>query len=141
MAQTMSNSLFDISLDLIECEPEDITIPSFTYNEEDSEERIFEKIYRALQSSARLKRRISLLYLAYQMGHFLEEKVQSRIYRMIYKSQLTAHFYIGSIRTYYIFRGNISQIFRTKTTTFQMIRHLRAPETGVENFNYFRGRK
>ena len=37
MAQTMDSSLFNISLDLIECEPEDVNIPSFSYNEDDSE--------------------------------------------------------------------------------------------------------
>src|ERR1043166_4946591 len=99
MAQTMDSSLFNISLDLIECEPEDVNVPPLIYSEGDSEEKIFKKIYRALQVSARLRRRLSLLYLAYQMGHFLEEKVQSRIHRMMYKSQLTAHYYIGSIRT------------------------------------------
>ena len=128
MTLSINNPLLDLSLDIMEVEPVEVNLSPFVFNMDDEEEKIFSQLYRALQSNARMKNRIQSLYLAYQMGYFLEEKVLSRIQRALYQSYLTTHYYLGSIRIYYIFQNDISQIFRTKSMTIQSIRHLRANE-------------
>src|SRR5436309_8760804 len=122
MTLSINNPLLDLSLDIMEVELVEVNLPPFVFNMDDEEEKIFSQLYRALQSNARMKNRIQSLYLAYQMGYFLEEKVLSRIQRALYRSYLTTHYYLGSIRIYYIFQNDISQIFRTKSITIQSIR-------------------
>ena len=129
MTAQPTNALLDITIDLVELtEGEEENIPLPIYDSTKSEEDNFQIIYHTLQQKSRLKFRIPTLHIAYQMGKFLEDIVKSRIKRALYKSRMTTHFYLGSVRTYYIFKHDETQIFRTKVTTLQLIRSLRSHE-------------
>jgi hypothetical protein len=69
-----------------------------------------------------LKQRTSALVFAYFLEQLIEEKelVKKQIRKI-----MSEHYYIMSIRTYYIFEVNPRQIFATRNTTVNLIMQLR----------------
>ena len=82
----------------------------------------FNILYRKLHQKSQLKDHHQSIYIAYQLGKFLEEEIILRTQKSLYRSQMTKHFYDSSIRSYYIFKKySIHQIFRTINLTLTKI--------------------
>jgi hypothetical protein len=118
--------LLDITADLCEIEPAEVTIPTLPYHDDMSEQEKFSILYRRLQQKSRLKDHRKALFLAYHLGKFLEDDIISRTQKTSYRSQMTRHFYDAAIKSYYLFnKYGIPQIFRTKRLTLTTIRKIK----------------
>jgi hypothetical protein len=116
-----------IMFDLCELQPTEISLPNLILPTRSDEK--FNTLYRKLQQKSRLKDHHQSIYIAYQLGKFLEEETILRTQKSLYRSQMTKHFYESSIRSYYIFeKYSIQQIFRTKNLTLTKIRRLKEKE-------------
>ena len=119
--------LTKIIFDLYKLEPADILFLNLILPIKNDEK--FNTLYRKLQQKSRLKDHHQSIYLAYQLGKFLEEEIIVRTQKSLYRSQMTKHFYDSSIRSYYIFeKYSTPQIFRTKNLTLTKIRRLKEKE-------------
>ena len=109
-------ALTKIMFDLCESEPSEISLPNLILPIGKDEK--FNTLYRKLQQKSRLKDHYQSIYIAYQLGKFLEEEIILRTQKSLYRSQMTKHFYDSSIRSYYIFeKYSTQQIFQTKNLT------------------------
>jgi hypothetical protein len=97
-------------------------LPEIPYTYEMNTESKIKVTYRCLLRAQRLKQRTSALVFAYFLGQLIEEKelVKKQIRKI-----MSEHYYIMSIRTYYIFEVNPRQIFATRNTTVNLIMQLR----------------
>src|ERR1043165_8940206 len=97
-------------------------LPEIPYTYEMNTESKIKVTYRCLLRAQRLKQRTSALVFAYFLGQLIEEKelVKKQIRKI-----MSEHYYIMSIRTYYIFKANPRQIFATRNTMVNLIMQLR----------------
>ncbi|RGB35699.1 hypothetical protein C1646_667507 [Rhizophagus diaphanus] len=105
-------------------------------------EEKFDLINAAIERAKRIDDRILMLANVYYLGHFLEVEIRDNTKRGRFLQQLSIHFRMIAIRTYYIFEvTGVEQIMRTTHTTPTMIRKLSTAEykdllsKSVEIFN------
>jgi hypothetical protein len=97
-------------------------LPEIPYTYQMNNESKIKITYRCLLRAQRLKQRTSALVFAYFLGQLIEEKelVKKQIRKI-----MTEHYYIMSVRTYYIFESNPRHIFATRNTTVNLIMQLK----------------
>jgi hypothetical protein len=93
----------DILDDISAFEPIEISLPEDPIENNSSVDQKFFQYYHLVQRFSRLKKRELTLYYAYKVGQLLETQTTSRAQRMLFKTEMTTHFYLGCIRTYHIF--------------------------------------
>src|SRR5580704_15368205 len=119
--------LTKIMFNLYKVEPLDISLSNLLLLTKNDKK--FNILYRKLQQKSQLKDHHQSIYLAYQLGKFLEEEIIVRTQKSLYCSQMTKYFYDSSIRSYYIFeKYSTQQIFRTKNLTLIKIQRLKEKE-------------
>src|SRR5579859_153868 len=121
----MSHSYQIIVNDLMEAEENNQTFPVTPYLTEMSYTEKLNVTYDYLKRAVRLKQCISSLVFSYFLGQLIENKVSSK--REI-KQIVTEHYYIISIRVYYLFEFNSQQIYATKMMTIMNVRKLKQDE-------------
>lgn len=121
----MNNVINTIYSDLTLTEPTEAEILSPPYIDNLSDRAKVEMLNRCLLRANKRRRRIQVLTYAYYLGQLIES---DPIIAKHAKRSISEHYYITSIRTYYIFETCPQQIARTKFTTLNMIRRLKADE-------------
>ena len=103
---------------------EDVEIYPPPYNENMDEKAKISIVYQCLLRALRVKQRKKSLIYAYYLGQLIESGMQRKKVKQI----ITDHYYLTSIRIYYIFEFNPMQIESTKEMTVSMVRQLSSKE-------------
>lgn len=140
------NAYQNILEDLLRIYPADVASCPPPYAENLSLDEKFMALNDAIIKSKRMGNRTLQLTNVYYLGKFLERDVNN-LQRNYYAQQLSLHYRITAIRTFYIFEPHgVNQILKTTNTSLTMIRKLTQPEysslversveifNGVENF-------
>lgn len=111
--------------DLLKEETEDHIMQETPYTSEMDCLTKIQVTYRCLLRAQRFKQRKSALVFAYFIGQLIETKELSK--RQV-RRIITEHFYVISVRTYYIFEVKPTQIYSTERTTINTIMYLKQSE-------------
>ena len=93
-------------------------LPGIPYPDNVTVETKVDILYGYLLRARKIKQRISSLIYAYLIGQIItsRETTKTKIREII-----SEHFYIVSLRTYYIFEAEPRKIYNTKYTSIAMI--------------------
>jgi hypothetical protein len=115
--------------DLLQTFPTEVVIYPPPYERYLSFKDKFSMTQKAIERSKRLNNRILHLTNIYYMGQLLETEVKDTAERDYYARQLSEHYRIISVRTYYIFEvPGVEQLMRTTRTTSTMVRSISLSE-------------
>ena len=99
-----------------------LTMQTVPYLEEMNMTLKMKVTYECLLRAQKLKHRISALIFAFFLGQLIERR---EIAKKDIRTFISEHYYIISVRTYYIFEVNPVQIYNTKLTSLTLIRKLK----------------
>ena len=121
----MNNTVNTIYNDIIAEEPAEAEILSPPYIDNLSDRAKIDALHRFLLRAIKRRHRKQTLTYAYYLGQMIEnDPVIGKYARRI----VSEHYFVTSVRTYYIFETCPQQIERTQVTTLNMIRRLRVDE-------------
>jgi hypothetical protein len=122
MAQQYYLNIFS---DLFETDPIEPLVLADPYDVNQNEQTNIERFYRLIRGSIRINDRISGLVIAYYLGYLFEERLSTPSQRRKHRNVLSKHYLDACTRVYHLYKIiSISQIYRTKRTSFWMFRKI-----------------